>query len=213
MKLMRFSALVLSILLTVKVAFGSSTQESECSPIDLRAKVGPIRDQGNIGWCYANAAADLLSYEYKDQLGGKQASAMYVALNYTDTFMADIPIIGESFFEGGSSALALKSYAAKNDKVCLQSVEEKVLTNGLKDNKGHSIPLKQKLKELMLLKSTFDDYKKDPSKKLAYMRQWMKLKLNESYIFSMGDEKLLQLLTYSSERDFPHDVAGTNHRD
>ncbi len=98
---------------------GSSSKE-ECASME-RIQVGPIRDQGDIGWSYANAAADLMSFEYRDQLEGKQTSAIYTALTFTDSFIADLPIIGQSFANGGSAYFSLKAYAAKHNKVCFSN--------------------------------------------------------------------------------------------
>jgi hypothetical protein len=171
--------------------------QKECSNIDIRKDVGPIRDQGDIGWCYANAAADLLSYEYKDQLHGQQASAVYMALTFTDSY------IGQNFFEGGSAYFALKAYAARHKNVCLQREEEKVLNNGL------HISLKHKLDELMRLKSTFDVFAKNRSQSKPFVQQWWKLKNADSYLFSMGDNNLRELLATSTTEDFPDNVADT----
>lgn len=49
---------------------GSSDQEywaAQCSNVDLRPKMGPVRNQDGVGWCYAFAAADMLSFK----TGGK----------------------------------------------------------------------------------------------------------------------------------------------
>lgn len=49
---------------------GSSDQEyqaAQCSSVDLRPKMGPVRNQDGVGWCYAFAAADMLSFK----TGGK----------------------------------------------------------------------------------------------------------------------------------------------
>ncbi len=54
--------------------------KTSCTPVDLRPALGPIRNQGELGWCYANAAADLLSFEYARELKGKTVSSSYVAL-------------------------------------------------------------------------------------------------------------------------------------
>ena len=53
----------------------------DCAPIDLRSDaLGEARDQGTIGWCYAYAAADLLTAKL-----GKKISAVDVAESYNDT--------------------------------------------------------------------------------------------------------------------------------
>ena len=209
---MRLGTLLLSMAYTLfSPNLALATKESECTSIDVRKEVGPIRDQGNIGWCYANAAADLLSFEYRTQLNHRQASAMHMALTYTDSYMADLPVIGKSFFEGGSLYLALKSYSMRHKSVCLQAPEDSTLTKGIlvkrADGTMRPLALKEKLKELMHLKSTFDDYAKDRSKKAAFQAQWRRLYEAKSHLFSMGNERLIELLAYTSKRDFPHEVA------
>jgi hypothetical protein len=56
-------------------------EEKKCQPaIDLRNQaLGEVRDQDSIGWCYAFAGADLLTYKL-----GKKVSAVDVAMNYND---------------------------------------------------------------------------------------------------------------------------------
>jgi hypothetical protein len=48
-----------------------------CSPIDLRERIGPARDQGISMWCYAHSAADLVSQKL-----GQNVSAMDLATTY-----------------------------------------------------------------------------------------------------------------------------------
>ncbi|MCF8059656.1 MAG: hypothetical protein K9K67_10190 [Bacteriovoracaceae bacterium] len=50
---------------------------SACGDVDRRAELPPVRDQGSVGWCYAYAAADLVSYR-----SGQTVSAIDLALNY-----------------------------------------------------------------------------------------------------------------------------------
>ena len=58
------------------------TTEADCSSVDLR-KVFPLkmRDQGDIGWCYAHTAADYLQYYFKIP---DQISAADVAIRYNN---------------------------------------------------------------------------------------------------------------------------------
>jgi hypothetical protein len=54
---------------------------AECEPVDLRAALGPPRDQGDTGWCYAQTAADLLT-----QALGTRISAAAIA---SDSVLAE----------------------------------------------------------------------------------------------------------------------------
>lgn len=49
----------------------------ECRPIDRRAELPPVRDQGMTNWCYAFTAADLVGHRT-----GQSVSAFDIALNY-----------------------------------------------------------------------------------------------------------------------------------
>jgi hypothetical protein len=54
-----------------------SQDPKSCGDVDLRGdKLGPVRNQGERGWCYANTAADLLSYAL-----GEPTSAFATALS------------------------------------------------------------------------------------------------------------------------------------
>ena len=48
-----------------------------CDPVDLREALGPPRDQGETGWCYAHTAADLLT-----QAVGYRVSASAIASDF-----------------------------------------------------------------------------------------------------------------------------------
>lgn len=56
-------------------------RKKQCSTIDLSNSpgLGPVRDQGDIGWCFANAAADFASFQI-----GKKISAVDIAMNEHD---------------------------------------------------------------------------------------------------------------------------------
>ncbi|AFY00795.1 C1 family peptidase [Bdellovibrio bacteriovorus] len=77
-------------------------EENTCQAVDLRNDtLGPVRDQDGIGWCYAFAAADLLTYRL-----GKKVSAVDLALNYNDKWDNNLlKQVGwaEHEFEGAAS--------------------------------------------------------------------------------------------------------------
>ncbi len=59
------------------------TAEAECRNVDLRSVFDmKIRNQGEISWCYANAAADYLQYLYRIP---EQISAADIAIRYAGT--------------------------------------------------------------------------------------------------------------------------------
>lgn len=56
------------------------------SSIDLRNEaLGVVRDQDSVGWCYAFAGADLLTYKL-----GKKVSAVDLAMKYNDGFINNL---------------------------------------------------------------------------------------------------------------------------
>jgi hypothetical protein len=52
-------------------------EESKCSYKDRREELPPVRNQDSVGWCYAFAAADMLSHKV-----GEPVSAVDLAINY-----------------------------------------------------------------------------------------------------------------------------------
>ncbi len=50
--------LLLSLSLSL---IGQIVLAGDCSTKDMSAELGAVRSQGNIGWCYPNTAADLIS--------------------------------------------------------------------------------------------------------------------------------------------------------
>lgn len=95
-------------------------EKNKCQPkIDLRNEtLGAVRDQDSIGWCYAFAAADLLTYKLK-----KKISAADVAMNYNDTLINRIfkklGGFGEQNFHGGDEGDAIEK-TAKKGGACLE---------------------------------------------------------------------------------------------
>jgi hypothetical protein len=72
--------------------------------VDLSGRFPPLRNQTNIGWCYAFSAADLLSYHE-----GVTVSASDIAINYNKMFYADHTADFGGVHEGGYPALALRN--------------------------------------------------------------------------------------------------------
>ena len=128
---------VVSILAGVFEVAQAATSQKDCTEVGLGAPLGPNRRQGDIGWCYANAAADLITYRFQKELKGARASAGYIALAYS-----------HDYFDGGLSSLAI--VRAQTTGFCPMSVEENVLSRGPKEG------IKEKLAGLAELKKRFD---------------------------------------------------------
>lgn len=63
----------------------AAKNQTPCEPKDMRKKFGEVRNQDGIGWCYAFAGADLLSYKV-----GERVSAADIALTYNDGLIKDL---------------------------------------------------------------------------------------------------------------------------
>lgn len=91
-------------------------EQASCKPVDMSAELGPVRDQDSLGWCYAFAVSDLLSYKTKQRI-----SAADIALTFNKNFENDISrVMGakESSFEGGTFRSAISLATEKG--LCLE---------------------------------------------------------------------------------------------
>ena len=116
-------------------------ETSDCQTVDLRADFGPPRSQGNVGWCYANTAADLISHHYRKELK-EPVSAIEIALNFNYYWTA------ENFREGGFIFLALD--LAMKTGSCPGSLDQVLF------GKGTKLTLKDKIKFILDLKERLD---------------------------------------------------------
>lgn len=95
----------------------AASNKSSCERKDLRNEtLGAPRDQDSIGWCYAFAAADLLTYKT-----GKKVSASDVSLNYESGWVKDLGVTlgrSEATYEGGRIEGALEKMKEKG--ICLE---------------------------------------------------------------------------------------------
>ncbi len=82
MNALRVLCVIAPILLSIGDVWAN---ESTCTAVDLRNDaLGPVRDQGGIGSCYAFTAADLLGYEL-----GQRVSAVGVMIAYQERHRAN----------------------------------------------------------------------------------------------------------------------------
>ncbi len=182
--------------------FNFSTAMAEnCSAVDLTAEMGPIRNQGDIGWCYANAAADLLSFRYKNELKGQQVSALYTALLfnkrfYDDTFVSKVTnkINQTALPIGGSIGLALKT--AIREGFCPRSKDDAFVSS------GQRISLEKKLRLGLTLKELYDQRK---TKEL--WRTVKAIRASNSLLNEVSDNELTKTLEISTHDTFLKNLA------
>jgi hypothetical protein len=174
--------------------FAAST-EGECSYQENSEKLGEVRNQGQIGWCYANAAADLLTFRYHKELKGQKVSQAHVALtfNYSTLQSANA--------EGGFGFAAMLAYLSQQKSLCPQSVENKVLAQ------GEEVGLREKLVKINRLKLLYDAQVEDQTQWKAFFDYLTELKKEKSIVQSMGNELLFDLLRKSSVRSFTYNLA------
>lgn len=101
---------------------------TSCGFIDESINLGPVRDQFDVGWCFANTAADVLKHAYLGDFGDSQVSSTFVALNYFFTKeFKDKKNINSIFNNSGVAVQAIE-YIANNPgrPICLQTVDDKM---------------------------------------------------------------------------------------
>lgn len=106
----------------------------ECSEMDESENLGPVRNQMDVGWCFANTGADLLQNAYPEELANVQVSSSFVALQY---FFNEVYLKtqkAESVFgSGGHVKTAIQNIVDNyRDQICLQTIDDKFIHSGLK---------------------------------------------------------------------------------
>ncbi len=182
MILKNLSLLALSVLL-----LGAPLAEAYCSTEDMSAELGEVRSQGNIGWCYANTAADLISYKYRKQWNGFQASAIFIALGYNYKQNSSEP--GSYIFTEGGDIRAAINYANEIGYSCPRPLDNVFVLGGF------NLEIKQKLYIAEKLKSLFD-------KRLTSSDGW---KAWRDYLYDLQQKK--SIISRISEEDLEKALA------
>lgn len=175
----------------------STALAENCSPVDLASEMGPIRNQGDIGWCYANAAADLLSYRYRKELNGQSVSALYTALLFNKAVYEKTGISRfspKTIEESGSVALSLQ--LAMRNGFCPRTKDNQFMSFGEKTS------LEKKLKIGLNLKRLYDQKKySDLKSQIAILRS------KNSIISEIPDHRLYKILEASTAENFLKNIA------
>lgn len=108
-----------------------SSSQQRCTPVDYRDQMPPIRDQTDVGWCYAHTAADVISFKRGENVYAIDLALQFnrykniqrqrngeEALNLTMLDGCD-PSSERCFNEGGTGIYALA--LAANNGVCRES--------------------------------------------------------------------------------------------
>lgn len=137
-------------------------EERNCSEKDLSATLGPVRDQGDIGWCYAYTASELATFRALRE-GKPRVSSADIGFGYNRKFYRDEAMysgIDTSGQEGGNIGKALETSVAAG--FC----SEKDAPSG---NFAFG-DLKETIDEIERFKLDAMDGRQDPGECLPYVR-------------------------------------------
>tara|TARA_B110001454_G_scaffold219198_1_gene251555 strand:+ start:130936 stop:132024 length:1089 start_codon:yes stop_codon:yes gene_type:complete len=185
-------AYVLTLLSTEFVYADQTLDERDCTTVDISPQLGAVRNQGNIGWCYANVAADLLTFRHKNELGGKQASAGFVALTFNQFTLYLDPNEDAGYI---TPAVIFSEFAG----ICPQAFQDEAL------KKSPYKSIREQITALVELKKAYDEQRQKSNtpefKELEVYRN------SKSYINLLSDDQLIKLLEMSSVKTFPRNLA------
>lgn len=182
--LLAISVLISSLLFSQ----GALAQESACGDKDISAELGDVRTQGNMGWCFANTAADLLSFKFKKQWNNFQASAIWIALGYNYKENSSDP--GSYIFndDGGDISYAI-SYASEFGYSCPRQLDNILVTGGF------NLKLKQKLHTVEHIKKLFDKKNASAADLAEYTDYISLLRSSSSILGQLSDHQLTAALS------------------
>lgn len=163
MKFFRFIIFILQLNLFFPVSGHTQAKKKPptydyCSSVDLRPQMGPIANQDGTGWCYAYAAADIVSFKLK-----KKISPIDIALQnhkYEDgrnqTAINKATLRGSQLGSGGYPDLSILTAQLEAKGFC---PDEKISTNDLKENQLNDtlVNFNSVVRDLRY-KSKFDKY-------------------------------------------------------
>lgn len=181
--------LILPLVFILATASAQAQNVSGCSNEDMSAELGEVRSQGNIGWCYANTVADLLSFKFRKQWNGRQASAIFTALGYNFKQNSNEP--GNYIFtEGGDIKYAI-GYAKEFGYACPRQLDN-IFING-----GSDLEIRQKLFLAEKLKGLYVRRTLSPADLKIYRDYVQELRAKQSVLTFISDESLERALGFN----------------
>jgi hypothetical protein len=162
-------------LLPAMVHAYNPTSKRDCSPLDLRDEtLGAVKNQGNISWCYAFTASDMLAHTFSTE----RISAADIALNYNESLIGRIMDAATSQgrpHETGFNKVALSK--AMKDGLCPEEVFPSERWTKVVNGKEHKIPMKDALVEIDAL------HKRRHELTSANLPYWFKFKHIDKEVF------------------------------
>lgn len=194
--------LVFSLIFAAGFAVQASphTSAATCTDRDLSTRMGPVRDQGEIGWCYANAAADLVGFKLNDQLRAPK-SAVFTALIYNYHHQND-PIFEGGILKHAAEAALKPVWKADGDLerlalgMCPSSVESEALA------KTSRAPLRAKFRTLMDLKKLYDQGRTNPENHRRLNERLEVFQREGNILGTIDRAGLLRAFEISTEKTF-----------
>ena len=202
----QFQCIYLSLFLLSVTSSFASTKKETCSSVDLQASLGPVRDQGDVGFCAANMAADLLSYRFRDVLNGRKISALDVALHTNrfwvpllekkDQFWAKAQNVAAMIIDEGASPIGgLRATQAVG--LCVRDLE------GIMTAKNESSQLlHQKLAGWMELKKLDQS-----SSQVALRKRIQELQKIDGLLASLSEDQIVKLVHNNFWYNIPRRIS------
>lgn len=143
---------ILALFIPALAAAHTPTPESSCTELDFRNdRIGAVRNQGDVAWCYAFTSADILQHTFGlDQ----KISAADVALNYNETPIGrvmDVILDNGNPHETGFSKVAMNQ--TMKEGYCPEELFPSEKWIKVKGDKEEAVLLSQALVEIKDLHS------------------------------------------------------------
>lgn len=153
---MKTLAFLLLLLPLTSFSYGPTPQNS-CTPLDLRNHtLGPARNQGDISWCYAFTAADMLAHTFKRNT---PISAADVAINYNQSAFGRVMSVfipndaGKPHETGFNKAALIQ---AMKDGFCSEEIFPSEIWTKVTAGNEEQVPMPQAMTEIAKLHAMRD---------------------------------------------------------
>lgn len=205
--------LIISICLSLSGYANGTTMEG-CAFKNLNDRLGPIRDQSDMGWCFANTAADLLTYAHRNEIemhlanqgqinqnqlmslstlapaGSEyQVSAIFAALNYQWAQIKN-NVKPEEIFSSGGLIYETLNIIQEKGFFCPQSLDYSLLNTGFKTK------LREKFNRFSEIHENYQKYitTKNENFKTHYMKMITELESQGTFLTNYDKKKIQSVL-------------------